>query len=100
MSHQISLDTLISRSEHNLSSNLAGEEVVLDLVGGVYYGLNEAGAQVWSLLETPQTPRLLCETLAQEYDVDRAVLESDVLALLHDMETEGLIEVHAAAEEQ
>lgn len=91
-SQQLSLDASVARTDDNLSSNLAGEEVVLNLLDGVYYGLNEVGARIWALMETADTPREICDALEEEYEVDRSVLESDVCALLADMEEAGLIE--------
>lgn len=92
MANQITLDTPIARAENNLSSNLAGEEVVLNLLDGVYYGLNDVGARVWALLDSANTPREICDALQEEYDVERDALEDDVLSLLADMTEEGLVE--------
>lgn len=98
MSTQMTLDTPVTRSENNLSSTLAGEEVVLDLHDGVYYGLDEVGARVWGLIDNPSTPRDICDVLHQEYDVERSTLEKDVLDLLTEMEKEGLVVRPASAE--
>ena len=94
----LTLDTSIARTDDNLSSTLAGEEVVLNLKDGVYYGLNDVGARVWALLDTEDTPREVCDALQEEYDVDRTILEADVLGLLADMEERGLIERPSSAE--
>lgn len=94
---ELTLDTPVSRTDDNLSSNLAGEEVVLNLQDGVYYGLNDVGARVWTLLDTTDTPREICDALQEEYDVDRATLEADVLTLLKEMEEGGLVERPSAA---
>jgi hypothetical protein len=95
---ELTLDTPVSRTDDNLSSNLAGEEVVLNLQDGVYYGLNDVGARVWALLDTMGTPREICEALQAEYEIDRATLEADVLALLAEMEEGGLVESPSSAE--
>ena len=89
----MTLDTPLIADPDLLSSNLGGEEVLLSLDTGVYYGLNEVGAQIWSLLREPQTPVDICDHLEPEYDVDRATLERDVLQLLEEMEEEGLVEI-------
>jgi hypothetical protein len=94
----LTLDTTVSRTDENLSSTLAEEEVVLNLENGIYYGLNDVGARVWALLETTDTPRKICDALQEEYEVERATLEADVLALLADMEEGGLIERPAPEE--
>jgi hypothetical protein len=97
-SQHLPLDALVARTDDTLSSNLAGEEVVLNLQNGVYYGLNEVGARIWALLDTADTPGDICDALEEEYDVDRATLELDVCALLKDMEAADLLRVGASSE--
>jgi hypothetical protein len=75
-----------------ISSTLAGEEVILDLVDGTYYGLDDVGTRIWHLLDTPRCVADLCDTLEAEYDVDRPALERDVMALLTDMARRNLVQ--------
>ena len=89
----MTLDTPFIADPDLLSSNLGGEEVLLSLDTGVYYGLNEVGAHIWGLLREAQTPAEICDRLQPDYDVDRATLERDVLQLLEEMEVEGLVQV-------
>lgn len=37
-----------------ISSNLGGEAVILNLKTGVYHGLNQVGTQIWNLIQQPQ----------------------------------------------
>lgn len=52
-----------------------------------YYGLNEVGAKVWSLLPpVHQTLDSLCAALGKSYpDVSPSILREDVTALLEDL---------------
>jgi hypothetical protein len=93
----LTLDTVVTVPDNLLFSNLGGEEVILDLSTGTYYGLNEVGARVWALIETPRSGHEICDRLEAEYDVDRPSLERDVLHLLQEFEAEGLLEVDARA---
>ena len=72
---------------------LGGEMVLLNLQNGVYYGLNETGMQMWTLLAELKEPRRVVEALEQEYAVGRAQLEQDLQALLAALREKGLIEV-------
>lgn len=92
MADSLTLDTPIVRTDDNLSSNLAGEEVVLNLVDGIYYGPNDVGTRVWALLDDPTTADEICDALCQRYEVARPTLENDVLGLLKKMEDRGLVE--------
>jgi Coenzyme PQQ synthesis protein D (PqqD) len=76
-----------------VSSDLAGEAVILDLRSGVYYGLNEVGARIWALVQQPQTLQSIQHTLLQEYDVDPEVCAQDILHLLQDLQAAGLVEM-------
>jgi hypothetical protein len=73
---------------------LGGEMVLLNLHNGVYYGLNETGMQMWTLLAELQEPRRVVEVLEQEYAASRAQLEQDLSALLAELREKGLIEVY------
>lgn len=59
----------------------------------IYFGLNEVGAKVWRLLP-PVSHSLddLCQQLATEYpDVDAHTIRADVVELLDQLATEGLV---------
>jgi hypothetical protein len=86
------MKTYVAHPE-KLSSTLGGEEVVLSLDTGVYYGLNEVGTRIWSLLTEPRTLDDVCDVLEREYDAERAVLKADAAALFEALEAEGLVEV-------
>lgn len=88
----VTLDTVVTVTDNLLFSNLGGEEVILDLTTGTYYGLDRVGARVWALIEEPRSARDVCEQLEAEYDVDRATLEADVLRLFRAFENEGFLE--------
>lgn len=76
-----------------VSSDLAGEAVILDLRSGVYYGLNEVGAKIWALVQQPQTIQSIQHALLQEYDVDPEICVQDILHLLQDLQAAGLVEM-------
>jgi hypothetical protein len=76
-----------------LSCDLAGEAVILDLNSGVYFGLNEVGARVWNLVQEPRSVREIRETILREYDVEPGRWEVDLQALLRELAEAGLVEV-------
>jgi hypothetical protein len=76
-----------------VSSDLAGEAIILSLSSGVYYGLNEVGASIWNLIQRPRTIREIHEALLQDYDVEASQCEQDILTLLTELLEVGLIEV-------
>lgn len=79
-------------STEQVSSNMAGEVVILNHGKGVYYGLGEVGALVWTALEnSPRSVEELCELVMEEYDVDQATCEKDIESLIQSLLQEKLI---------
>lgn len=72
---------------------LGGELVLLNLKTGVYFGLNETGTQMWTLLVAGQQPAGVVAALEQEYAVSRARLEEDLGALVASLRERGLVEI-------
>ncbi|MPR32606.1 PqqD family protein [Salmonirosea aquatica] len=81
-----------SLSTAQVSSNMADEVVILNHDKGMYYGLSEVGALVWSALESgPKSFDELCELVMNEYEVDRVNCEEDIAALLDELLREKLV---------
>ena len=80
-------------SSEQVSCDLSGEAAILNLKTSTYFGLNEVGAKVWNLIKEPRTVNEIRNTLIEEYEVEAERCEADLLALLEELETKGLIEV-------
>jgi hypothetical protein len=89
----VTADSSIVATKDQVSSNLAGEEVILDLKSGVYYSLNEVGASIWNLIQEPRTVNEIRDTLLAEYEVEPSQCDRELLVLIHQLEAEGLVEV-------
>ena len=76
-----------------VSCEVEGEAVILNLANGVYYGLNPAGAHVWLLLERPHTLAELRDALVAEFEVEPAVAVADLRVLLEELQARGLVEI-------
>ncbi|AOY82355.1 PqqD family peptide modification chaperone [Moorena producens JHB] len=95
----MSLDCTISKSsivvatQEQLSSDLGGEAIILDMKSGVYYGLNTVGSSIWNLIQEPKTVDEIRDALLAEYEVEPEKCDRDLLALLQEFAAVGLIEV-------
>lgn len=89
----ITAQSIVVVAREQVSCDLAGEAAVLNLASGVYYGLDEVGANVWKLIEKPATVDSICNALIEEYAADRGTIEADVCVLLTEMIKEGLVEL-------
>ena len=76
-----------------VSSELAGESVILNVKTGLYYGLNQVGASIWAQIQSPKTFQELCDALVTEYDVTPENCAADIRELLQDMISAELIQI-------
>ena len=77
-------------------ANFGNSVVAAGTVNGTYYGLDEVGARVWSLIQEPRSVAALRDAITDEYDVEPERCERDLLALLQELEAAELIEVRDA----
>ena len=89
----ILLNDIVEANTNLMMADLEGEAVLLDIQTGRYFGLNDVGTTIWSLIKTPCTVSDLIEGLQREYDVEEGVLNHDVLAFLEDMDRRTLVHV-------
>ena len=81
----------LTTSDDVVCRQVGGETVLLNLASGTYFGLDAVGARVWQLIEDDKCSLLeACDRIGGEYDVARAVLEQDVLALAGQLVEHGL----------
>ena len=86
-------DLLIIAAKDQISRDLNGEAVILNMKSGVYCGLNEVGARIWQLIQEPVNIKRIRDTLLEEFDVEPSRCERDVLTLLQQLADQGLIEI-------
>ena len=89
--------SVLVASTQQVSSDLAGEAVILQLNSGEYYGLNPVGAFVWSLIQRPRTVAELRDAVCRKYDVAPERCERDLDTLLGELRAADLIEVRPGA---
>ena len=94
MVHKVlSKDSIVVAGKDMLSSDLAGEVVILNLTEAKYYGLEAVGAQVWQMMQEPVSVEHIRNTILDEYDVAPEQLDSELMSLLQHLHEKGLIEV-------
>jgi len=80
-------------SQDQVHCDLSVEAAILNLKSGVYFGLNTVGASIWKLIQEPRTIKEIRDVLVDEYDVEPKRCEKDILELLQELSTHGLIEI-------
>lgn len=90
------LEATVVAAPGQLSTTFGDEVVILGTEDSVYYGLAQVGAKVWTLIQTPTTVRQIVDAVVAHYDVAFARAERDVQALLSDLASRGLVQIHVA----
>ena len=89
----ISINTIVSTSTEQVSSDLAGETVVLSMQSAMYFGLDGVASRIWELVREPIQVSEVRDAIVREYDVDAKRCENDILGFLRELALKGLIEV-------
>jgi hypothetical protein len=89
----ITAESIVSWSASPVATEVDREVVLMNVGRGRCYGLGETGSSVWRRLGSPIRVDDLCRELMLEYHADLDVLVKDVIALLEQMQQEGLVKV-------
>jgi hypothetical protein len=93
MTSVLALDRQVVLGTGQVSCNLEGEEVILDLRTGVYHGLDPVGSHIWQLLHEERSVAELRDAVLAEFEVEEARCESELLTFLDELVTRGWIRV-------
>ena len=74
-----------------LYRDLEGQAVMLDLSSGLYFGLNEVGTRIWTLMAEGRDISAIVQALAREFDADESTIERDVRDLVDVLSSRNLI---------
>ncbi|MGD2181418.1 PqqD family protein [Lusitaniella coriacea] len=87
----IELTQKIAPVEDVLMQNLADEAVLLNLQNEAYYGLDDVGTRMLTVLQGSESIKIAYQQLAEEYEVDPAVLKQDLLDFIEKLLEHGLV---------
>ena len=78
-----------------LVRDLAGESVLLNLNSESYFGLDEVGTHMWTVLTTSPSVDAAFDTLLIKYEVDPVQLRDDLHNFIEKLVDLGLLDVQA-----
>jgi hypothetical protein len=93
----IDLDTRLKIPDSVLCQKVSGESVLLDLDTEQYFGLDDVGSRIWSLIVGYGRLRDVRERMHEEYDVDPMILDRDLLDLANQLLAAGLVLIDEGA---
>lgn len=85
-------DTTIVAVDDQISTEVEGETVILQLEDGKYYGIDGIGPRIWELVQEPKRIDEIERQLADEYDVAHDRIERDIDSFLETLDGLQLIE--------
>lgn len=84
---------IICRNSGIDEASLGNEKVMMNIDAGKYYGLNQIGSKIWSIIENPVSTDEVVNILQGQYDVDRGTCEKSVEEFFNILEKENLIKI-------
>ena len=76
---------------------LSGESILLNLNNEQYFGLDDVGTRMWLSLTQSGSIEEAYQSLLGEYEVDAQELRRDLIELVQNLSTQGLVEIVDAA---
>ena len=98
MTKSIKLNSTVVRGEGCVGAELSPDETVVlgaDLEN--YFGFDSVASRVWQLVERPMTVDAICSVLMDEFEVDRATCEAELLEFVNRLASESLVRVEDEA---
>jgi hypothetical protein len=77
--------------DHVVAATQGTQTILLDVVRGQYYTLNETASEIWALLCRDTAPSDIAERLADDHKIPADVASADVSQLLADLERLELV---------
>jgi len=81
---------------HEVADEDVDEMVLLDLVHGLYFSLDDVGARMFVLMSEHGELKAVHQALLREYAVDSKRLEQDLLDLTERLVANGLLQISAS----
>ena len=87
------IESTIQIPQDVLFHDLSGEAVLLNLATGKYFGLDEVGSRMWELLSQHGSIQPAFLTLLEEFEVDEEQLRTDLITLVDELASHGLLTI-------
>lgn len=93
MMTKLNLQSKLKQNTSIFANQIDNEMVMLNVDLGKYFGMNEVASDIWKILEQKTSVEMLYQQLATEYDISVQKCQEDVEPFLHQLISNGLIEI-------
>ena len=87
-------NTTVMAAQGQVSADIGGEIVILDLASGSYLTLGGVGVRIWELLSQPRAVSEIEDTVLREFEVEVELCRHDVQMVLRGLADRGVIEIN------
>jgi len=87
--------TCIRRAPDLITAPLDDGAIIMDIASGNFIELNRTAAQVWELLDVPNTLSGLCELVQDRYDVAPDLCAAQIEQWMGEMRAQNLVLVES-----
>ncbi len=89
----VQLTSKVVKSGETFATSVGGDLVLFDSERGSYYGSGIVGEKIWSLVADERSVLDICDSLMDQFDVDRQTCEAQVLEFLSKLNELKLVKV-------
>jgi len=87
----MNLDTRLSVPPEVMSRLVGDETVLLDLVSGIYFGVDGVAKRIWESVTEGHSLGETATVIAAEFEVDEAQAQADLITFAGDLVERGLL---------
>lgn len=89
----LTFDSVVVRSHDQVTAVIEEESVVLSTRTWNYYAFNRVGNYIWHTIETPQSLSQIRDSLLNQFEIEVATCEQDVLSFVESLMHNELAEI-------
>ncbi len=75
-----------------VSKTVQGEQILLNLKTGFYFGLDPVGTDIWTLIESNTDQLTIINTICDNYDVEATTAEAHLKRLIEELKNNELLQ--------
>ena len=85
--------SVVQRRKDILFSRIDDELLAIDAKAGYCYSLNETASRAWELISSPLRVETVCARLTEEFEIDKATCERDIIELFERLNNAGFVRI-------
>lgn len=96
MAARVTMGSVVRVPQSTAAREIDTETVLLNLETGIYFGIDEVGTCIWRVIAAGGTLADAGRAILDEYDVEQAQVESDLVRFVQDLADRMLVVIEPA----